>query len=102
MRFLSILGAGALAAGVAAMPAPAEARTYVSIGIGTPYYGGGFYGRGYYGPGYYGRGFYGPPRGYYGPPRGFYRGYDRPYARGWGGRTICRENRWGRVRCFRA
>ena len=99
MRFLSILGAGALAAGVAAMPAPAEARTYVSIGIGTPYYGGGYYGRGYgrgfYGPGY-GRGFYGPPRGFYG--RGD-RGYNRGY--GWGGRTICREGRWGRVRCFR-
>lgn len=96
MKIGMIFAAGALAAtGIALTPAPAEARTYVSIGIGSPgYYGygyrdpyyGGYYGRGY---GYYDRGYYGRPRHW----RGDY-GYRRP--------LVCRYDRWGRQYCRRA
>ena len=86
MRIGPIFAAGALApSGLALAPAPAEARTFVSIGIGSPGYYGGYYGRPYYG-GYYGRGYYG--RGYYGD-----RGY---YGRS---RIVCHYDRWGRERC---
>lgn len=91
MKISMMFAAGALAiAGIAATPAPAEARTYVSVGFGTGYYGGGHYGPryGYYGPGYgYGRGYYGRSvrRHHYGRPGIFYDngGYGRPrYYRG--------------------
>ena len=106
MKIGMIFAAGALAlAGVALTPAPAQARTFVSIGLGSPgYYGGGYYGRpyreyygyngyggysGYYGRpyayydrGYYNRGYY--DRGYYGPEYRYrHRGYRHRYGRRW-------------------
>lgn len=95
MKIGLIFAAGALAVtGAAVTPAPAEARTYVSIGVGSPgYYGGGYgyygrpyYVRPYYGGyaynGYYGRPYYGGYDGYYDVPRRYYRPrYHRGYER---------------------
>ena len=104
MKIGTIFAAGALAvAGVTLAAAPAQARTFVSVGIGSPGYYGGFYGPRYgygyggYGPRYRyvhrygGRGIY--DRGYYGPyvDRGYYdRGY---YDRGYYDRRF-RGRRW--------
>jgi hypothetical protein len=55
-RTALILGGLALVAGVAAMPHKADARVFVGVGIGVPYYG---YG---YAPYYY------PPAVVYAPP----------------------------------
>lgn len=99
MKIATIFAAGALAAGgIALTPAPAEARTYVSIGFGSPGYGSGYY-RGYRG-GYYGRPYY---NGYYGAPYGYYDRRDYRRSRHYRqARIVCRYDRWGRERCRRA
>jgi hypothetical protein len=60
---MSLTAAAALAGGIAATSAPAEAKVHVFIGVGSP----GYYDPGYYDPGFYDPGFYDPyyPAPYY-------------------------------------
>jgi hypothetical protein len=60
--FLALVVAGAALAGVAGLTSVAEARTFVSVGIGLP-------GPGWYGPPAY---VYGPPAVVYAPPPAVY------------------------------
>nr|WP_294551407.1 hypothetical protein [uncultured Rhodopila sp.] len=64
-----------LSAAFAGLPAsPADARVFVGIGVGVPFYG--------YGPGFYPAPFYYPPPVYYAPPPVFYTPPPQVFAPG--------------------